>query len=289
MANQIQGTVYQLDNSVYTTPSVVTFPTEDILIRAFTTSSIPQVNSIIQLYDSITSPTQFKTFLVSETTSTLNSSSNTGSISQVLATILIKNTTTLPGSGITHSFPINNISIYPTSGNGVNSIIEFNGDKYYATQTVASLNNSSNNPTINSGEVAFAGTNGQLIGDSSFTFDNTTDTLEAYNFYNAANSYYLTTFLPAGSYTLGDSGAYHFLSCDTSVGTVTITLPPQNTASGGGRVIIIKDINGNAAANNITINAPVGKTIDGGASLVISTNYGSYQLYYDGVSKWSSF
>lgn len=75
MANQIQGTVYQLDNSVYTTPSVVTFPTEDILIRAFTTSSIPQVNSIIQLYDSITSPTQFKTFLVSETTSTLNSSS----------------------------------------------------------------------------------------------------------------------------------------------------------------------------------------------------------------------
>ena len=288
MANQIQATVYQLEGAVYTTAIVSTFSTSEILMRAFTTSAIPQVNTAIQVYDSPNAPTQFKTFLVSETISSLNTSANTNSVSQVLATIVIKNTITLAGAGITYSFPIDQINIYPTSGNGANSIIEFNGDKYYATQTVAALRNSSNNATLNAGEVAFANSTNQLIGDSTFVFNSTTKTLTTQNTFTSGNTYYTITALEPGSYTLTDSGLYHFLSCITLGGTVTITLPPQATP-GVGRVIIVKDVSGNASANNITINAPAGKTIDGGASLVINTNWGSYQLYYDGISKWLSF
>lgn len=289
MANQIQATAYQLDAALYNPAVRINFPTSDILIRSMSVGSLPQVTSVIQYYDTPDAPTQFKTFYVSETVSSLNNSSNSGDINQIIATIVVKNTTTLTGSGVSYSFPISKIAIYPTSANGANSIIEFNGDKYYATQTVAELSNSSNNATINPGEVLFEGTNGQPIGNSSFTFNNTTNTLTLANVSTTGNTYFNNTALESGVYTLLDSGSYHFLSCDTSVGTISITLPPQNTFSGVGRVIIIKDWAGNAAANNITINAPAGKTINGGASLVINSNFGSYQLYYDGISKWSSF
>jgi hypothetical protein len=43
---------------------------------------------------------------------------------------------------------------------------------------------------------------------------------------------------------------------------------------------IIKDEAGTAGTNNITINAPSGKTIDGASSKTINTNYGNIRVYY---------
>jgi len=46
------------------------------------------------------------------------------------------------------------------------------------------------------------------------------------------------------------------------------------------QTIMVKDESGNAATDNITINAPSGKTIDGASSITINTAYGFKKLYY---------
>lgn len=70
----------------------------------------------------------------------------------------------------------------------------------------------------------------------------------------------------------------------TSTGAVTsLTLPTAQTVAG--RRIIVKDAGGNANTNNITIDTEGAETIDGSATNVISTDYGSVTLYSDG-SNW---
>ena len=63
----------------------------------------------------------------------------------------------------------------------------------------------------------------------------------------------------------------------------TVTLP---AASGmPNRILIVKDESGAAATYNITLNVTAGGTIDGSSSKVISTNYGSIEIYSNG-SQW---
>jgi hypothetical protein len=83
--------------------------------------------------------------------------------------------------------------------------------------------------------------------------------------------------LPAGDYTV--------LTSDEIVGATSsaaraITL---NTTPTLGQVVTIKDVTGTAAANNITI-TPAAGTIDGAATKVINTNYGSVTLFYSGAA-----
>ena len=52
-----------------------------------------------------------------------------------------------------------------------------------------------------------------------------------------------------------------------------------------GKVYIIKDVSGSALTNNITVTAP-GSTIDGQASYILNTDYGSITLVYNGT-EWS--
>lgn len=58
---------------------------------------------------------------------------------------------------------------------------------------------------------------------------------------------------------------------------------PANPVTG--KFYIIKDVTGTAAIDNITVTA-VGHTIDGAASAVINTSFGSITLLFDGV-EWS--
>jgi len=83
--------------------------------------------------------------------------------------------------------------------------------------------------------------------------------------------------LPAGDYTV--------LATDEIVGATSsaaraITL---NASPSTGQVVTIKDVTGTAASNNITI-TPAAGTIDGSATKVINTNYGSVTLYYSGAN-----
>ena len=54
-----------------------------------------------------------------------------------------------------------------------------------------------------------------------------------------------------------------------------------------GQVYRIQDITGSGATNNITIDGN-GKTINGASTLVINTNYGAANLYYDGTNWFAS-
>jgi len=63
----------------------------------------------------------------------------------------------------------------------------------------------------------------------------------------------------------------------------TITLRTADTV--GRRTYIIKDESGGAAANNITVATEGAQLIDGAATYVIATNYGSVTLYSNG-SNW---
>lgn len=73
----------------------------------------------------------------------------------------------------------------------------------------------------------------------------------------------------------------------TGTGAVTsLTLPTAQTLAG--RVIVIKDAGGNAAANNITVDTEGAEAIDGNATAVINGDYDSINLYSDG-SNWFIF
>ena len=71
---------------------------------------------------------------------------------------------------------------------------------------------------------------------------------------------------------------------DTTGAPVTITLPPA--FNNRGLSVVVKDIGGQAAANNITI-APQGSdTVDGGFAQFIAVARGSLTFTSDGVSDW---
>lgn len=54
---------------------------------------------------------------------------------------------------------------------------------------------------------------------------------------------------------------------------------PQISSLGSGWRLIVKDGSGGAGTNNITLNAFAGDLIDGAATFVINTNYGSVTIY----------
>lgn len=68
----------------------------------------------------------------------------------------------------------------------------------------------------------------------------------------------------------------------TSTSARTVNLPAA--AASSGRVLHIKDQAGNAGTNNVTIDGNAAETIDGAATNVISTNYGSRHLVCDGTA-----
>lgn len=92
----------------------------------------------------------------------------------------------------------------------------------------------------------------------------------------SVNTFTVTT----ATYTV-DSGstADYQIFCNRS-GTIAITLPtPTN-----GRVLIIKDISGAAATNNITISQHASEKIDGANTYVLNFNYESITLTSDGTN-----
>jgi len=72
----------------------------------------------------------------------------------------------------------------------------------------------------------------------------------------------------------------------TYTGTAAVTSLTLMTAQTvAGRIIHIKDAGGNATTNNITVDTEGSETIDGSATLSITTSYNAVTLYCDG-SDW---
>jgi hypothetical protein len=82
----------------------------------------------------------------------------------------------------------------------------------------------------------------------------------------------------AGSTAL-PSGTNGLVLANSTAGPLTVTLPPAPTL---GQTLTVKDANGTAGANHITV-AGGGFTIEGALNLVIGSNYGWVQLAFTGT------
>lgn len=123
----------------------MSFLTNGIVPYEATLTDQPEVKSAIQYYDTPDSPTKFTTFYVSELIASIISSCNTNITMQVPCTVIEINENILSTDGVKYSFPVNDISIWPSnSGNGVNSFIKYKNNKYYVIETVSQLVTASN-------------------------------------------------------------------------------------------------------------------------------------------------
>jgi hypothetical protein len=84
-----------------------------------------------------------------------------------------------------------------------------------------------------------------------------------------------------GAYTQGNNDGTRVYGVDTSSdganAAVTITLPDAD-GNNGNRVFTVKDTGGNAGTNNITIAAGSVGVIDGGATIVLDSDYASVNV-----------
>lgn len=88
----------------------------------------------------------------------------------------------------------------------------------------------------------------------------------------------------ATSLVISPSDTFVYLTVDTTAAR-TITLPLA-TAVSTGRIYIIKDKNGQANGNNITIAAAGSDLIDGESTATFDSNYGSWTIVGDGISNY---
>lgn len=89
------------------------------------------------------------------------------------------------------------------------------------------------------------------------------------------------SFQTAASYTaLKDD---YYIGVTSTAAARTITLPALASVTDNKRYVV-KDESGGAVANNITIDGNGAETIDGAATKVISSNYGSVRLVKSGSS-----
>lgn len=78
-------------------------------------------------------------------------------------------------------------------------------------------------------------------------------------------------------------GIDQYVACNSSTGAISVVLPGINYTNLG-YVFVIKDIDGNASVNNITISVSGGLTIDGSLTRIINTNYGVLSVVFNGGS-----
>ena len=78
------------------------------------------------------------------------------------------------------------------------------------------------------------------------------------------------------------AGSDYFIGSDCSGGVTTVQLPD---APATGKIFVVKDYTGNAAANNITVTTVGGVVlIDGAATYPLNTNYEAVQVIFNGTS-----
>jgi len=127
----------------------------------------------------------------------------------------------------------------------------------------------------------------------------------AFIFYDEFNdSYYSWTFGDVESLSDADDNsvpkkfkrvatATNLTTSNANIIGVTSTAAPRTITIGStdveeGFVIIVKDESGNAGTNNITVATEGSETIDGVASVTITSDYGVVKMYSDGTN-WFTF
>ncbi len=96
----------------------------------------------------------------------------------------------------------------------------------------------------------------------------------------AWEKFFLNRTAVAADYTTVDEDFYIGVTSTASARTITLL----SATVEAGRMIIVKDESGLSGTNNITIATEGSETIDGAATLVISTNYDVARLISDGTN-----
>lgn len=93
------------------------------------------------------------------------------------------------------------------------------------------------------------------------------------------------TYVNATAYTAALTDYY--LSASSTSQAVTVTLPSAAAACGvGSQIYVVKDKNGSAGTNNITVARSGSDTIDGATTKVINSAYGSFSFTSDCSANW---
>lgn len=87
------------------------------------------------------------------------------------------------------------------------------------------------------------------------------------------------------SATIKPNESYHGVTSLTA--PRTLTLPPTKGISDG-HILVVQDESGSAGVSTITIDADGSETINGGASVTITTNFGRRTLVKRGSGTWFS-
>lgn len=113
------------------------------------------------------------------------------------------------------------------------------------------------------------------------------DPIEWEQWYNSLWQYVTPQYVQSGdeNANIGKGETYHGVTALTA--GRTLTLPPANNMKNGEN-IVVQDESGAAGTHNITIAASGTDTINGAASVSISTNYGRLTFYKSGDGTWFS-
>lgn len=176
-----------------------------------------------------------------------------------------------------------NVTCLTTAGTGTTEI-DFGGDSSgTATSIVVGAGttvsvNSTNIYSNNAAAISGAGT----LKFSLLTFEGTSSVITVTTQIPRAVSNDAVVLKTPGAYPYTTIPQDNVILVDT---TAAITITPLASPTKG-QMHRIKDSSGLAATNNITI-TPSGKNIDGAASKIINTNYGSIDIVYNGT-EWST-
>lgn len=133
---------------------------------------------------------------------------------------------------------------------------------------------------IGAGHIGYASGGGTPVDISSSAFVANVE-VRTFGGLNAAGYILVNVNTPVAAATINVGSSDYFMGITSSIAT-QVNLP-ANPATG--RTIDIKDISGQANANNITVSGN-GKNIDGAATSVINIAYGSLTVKYNGTT-WS--
>lgn len=146
MANLINATVYQIDGNPQSVATVVAFDTDKIRLQETTLSTISEVVSFIEVQGEKLNAPVVKYF-VSESVATLVAAANTGGVTLLQATIVAINDNPFKTS-LQIAFPANKVTVWAFSNGTIQSFLQFNEDKFYATESKSTLITAANSAKI---------------------------------------------------------------------------------------------------------------------------------------------
>jgi hypothetical protein len=170
----------------------------------------------------------------------------------------------------------------PTAGLNINEDLDFNSNKALSlvstqfTEQASPLSGATNAGSlyVSSGDLYYTNTSGVAIqlttGGSIITTPSSASTFETV----AVNA----------DLSIAPSSTFVYLIVDTTLSR-TIDLPAASSVAAG-RIYIIKDKDGQALDNPITVNAQGGDTIDNEVTQQLNSNCGSWMIIGDGINSW---